>query len=207
MIVIGLTGGIASGKSTAAELLKALGAVVIDADRLGHRAYEPGSIGFEAVVNEFGHEIVSGDGTVNRLVLGGKVFGDPEQMQRLNAIVWPAIRRLAQEEIDECRRRGAEVVVLEAALLIEAGWDDLADEIWVVSVKAERARARLKQRNGLPEDQAQARIDAQLSNRDRQQHADVKIDNSHTLEKFEKRIKAQWQKLQKRIQKSAASRK
>ena len=71
----------------------------------------------------------------------------------------------------------------------------------------ERARARLKQRNGLPEDQAQARIDAQLSNRDRQQHADVKIDNSDTLEKFEKRIKAQWQKLQKRIQKSAASRK
>ena len=121
MIVIGLTGGIASGKSTAAELLKALGAVVIDADRLGHRAYEPGSIGFEAVVNEFGHEIVSGDGTVNRLVLGGKVFGDPEQMQRLNAIVWPAIRRLAQEEIAECRRRGAEVVVLEAALLIELG--------------------------------------------------------------------------------------
>lgn len=207
MIVVGLTGGIASGKSTAAELLKALGAVVIDADRLGHRAYEPGSVGFEAVVNEFGHEIVSEDGTVNRLVLGGKVFGDPEQMQRLNAIVWPAIRRLAQEEIAECRRRGAEVVVLEAALLIEAGWDDLADEIWVVSVKPERARARLKQRNGLPEDQAQARIDSQLSNRDRQQHADVKIDNSDTLEKFEKRIKAQWQKLQKRIQKSAASRK
>ena len=154
-----------------------------------------------------GHGTVSEEGTGNRLVLGGKVFGDPEQMQRLNAIVWPAIRRLAQEEIAECRRRGAEVVVLEAALLIEAGWDDLADEIWVVSVKPEGARARLKQRNGLPEDQAQARIDAQLSNRDRQQHADVKIDNSDTLEKFEKRIKAQWQKLQKRIQKSAASRK
>lgn len=204
MIVIGLTGGIASGKSTAAELLKALGAVVIDADRLGHRAYEPGSLGFEAVVNEFGHEIVSEDGTVNRLVLGGKVFGDPEQMQRLNDIVWPAIRRLAKEEITECRRRGAEVVVLEAALLIEAGWDDLVDEIWVVSVKANEAKARLKQRNGLPEDQAQARIDAQLSNRDRQQHANVKIDNSEALAKFEKRIKAQWQKLQKRIQKSAA---
>ncbi|NIR62195.1 MAG: dephospho-CoA kinase, partial [Gammaproteobacteria bacterium] len=77
MITIGLTGGIASGKSTVAEALKALGAVVIDADRLGHRVYEPGSPGFQKIVNAFGHDVVAADGTINRRVLGGKVFGDP----------------------------------------------------------------------------------------------------------------------------------
>ena len=93
MIVIGLTGGIASGKSAASEQLRTLGAVVLDADRLGHRVYEQGSPGFEKVVNEFGHDIVDAEGEINRQVLGGKVFGAPDQMQRLTDIMWPEIRR------------------------------------------------------------------------------------------------------------------
>ena len=182
MVVIGLTGGIASGKSTAAEQLKKLGAVVIDADRLGHRVYEPDTLGFEKVVNEFGHDIVAADGTINRQVLGGKVFGDPEQMQRLTNIVWPEIRRLARIEIAECKRQGAQVVVLEAAVLIEASWQNLVDEVWVVSTKPAVATERLVSRNGLSEEAAQARLDSQLSNRERERHADVKIRNSGELE-------------------------
>ena len=199
MIVIGLTGGIASGKSIAAEQLTEYGAVVIDADRLGHRVYEPNTPGFQKVVNEFGHDLVAEDGTINRQVLGGKVFGDEEQMKRLTDIVWPEIHRLAKYEIAECRRRRAEVVVLEAAVLIEAEWLDIVDEVWVVSAKPTVARERLMTRNKLTEEQAQARLDSQLSNREREQHADVKIDNSGELEKFQKRIKSQWNRLQKRV--------
>ena len=129
MIVIGLTGGIASGKSTAAEQLRQSGAHVIDADRVGHRVYEPGSPGFQKVVNEFGHDLVNTDGTINRQLLGGKVFGDPAQMKRLTDIAWPEIRRMASEEIEAERARGTtNVVVLEAAVLIEALPSRCSDE-------------------------------------------------------------------------------
>ncbi len=197
MIVIGLTGGIASGKSTAAEQLRQSGAHVIDADRVGHRVYEPGSPGFQKVVNEFGHDLVNTDGTINRQLLGGKVFGDPAQMKRLTDIAWPEIRRMASEEIEAERARGTtNVVVLEAAVLIEAEWTDLVDEVWVVYVRPEVARERLMARNNLSADQAQARIDSQLSNKDRLAHADVKIDNSESVEELIKRVDARWKKLQ-----------
>lgn len=207
MTVIGLTGGIASGKSTAAALLKSYGAIVIDADRVGHRVYEPGTNGFQAVVNEFGHDLVAADGTINRQLLGGKVFGDPAQMKRLTDIVWPEIRRLAAEEIEDLRKRGETApIVLEAAVMIEANWMDLADEIWVVTVSPEVARERLMTRNGLTEAQAQSRIDSQLSNKERLQYADVKIDNSGTLEQFEQRVEREWKRLLKRIEEPATKR-
>tara|TARA_B110000116_G_C16644954_1_gene494623 strand:- start:234 stop:857 length:624 start_codon:yes stop_codon:yes gene_type:complete len=199
MVVLGLTGGIASGKTTAAESLVEFGAQVIDGDRLGHRAYEPDSPFFEKVVNEFGHEIVGEDGTINRLVLGGKVFGNPEEMKRLTDVLWPEIRRLAKEEMAECKKQGVEVVVFEAAVLVEADWMDIVDEVWVLSVKPAIARERLMARNGLAEEAAQSRIDSQITNKEREAHADVKIDNSADLERFQKRIKTQWNKLQKRI--------
>ena len=206
MVVIGLTGGIASGKSTAAEYLTAWGAVVIDADKLGHRAYSPDSPFFEKVVNEFGHDIVADDGSINRMILGGKVFGDPVQMKRLTDILWPEIRRLAKEEIAECKQRGADVIVLEAAVLVEAEWTDLVDEVWVLSVKPPIARDRIMKRNGLSEEAAQSRIDSQITNKEREAYADVKIGNSGELDAFEKRTRAQWNKLQKRIATPAGSR-
>ncbi len=206
MVVIGLTGGIASGKSIAAERMREWGAEVIDADRLGHRAYAPDSPFFEKVVNEFGHDIVAEDGSINRQILGGKVFGDPEQMGRLTDILWPEIRRLAKEEIAECKQRGVEVIVLEAAVLVEAEWTDLVDEVWVLSVKPPLARDRIIERNGLTEEAAQSRIDSQITNKEREAHADVKIGNSGDLEGFEKRTKTQWNKLKKRIAAPAGSR-
>ena len=199
MITIGLTGGIASGKSTVAESLKSLGAVVIDADRLGHRVYEPGSPGFQKVVNAFGHEVVSADGSINRRMLGGKVFGDPEQMGRLTDISWPEIRRLAREEIAEHRRRDSEtIIVFEAAALLEAGWVDLVDEVWVVTTTIKGAIKRMRERSGLAEGPARARIDSQLSNRERLEHADVRIQNSDTLSHLESRVRYHWARLQKR---------
>jgi phosphopantetheine adenylyltransferase/dephospho-CoA kinase len=204
MTVIGLTGGIASGKSTAAALLKEYGAIVIDADRVGHRVYEPGTSGFQAVVNEFGHDLVAADGTINRQLLGGKVFGDPAQMQRLTDIVWPEIRKLAAEEIADLKKRDRKAtIVLEAAVMIEAGWTDLADEVWVVTVSPEIARDRLMSRNGLTEAQAQSRIDSQLSNKERLAYADVKIDNSGTVEQFEQRVEKEWKRLQRRNEQPA----
>lgn len=203
MIVIGLTGGIASGKSTAAEYLRHLGATLIDADRVGHRSYEPGTPGFEKVVNAFGHEIVGKDGLVDRRVLGGKVFGAPGEMERLNAILWPEIRRLIAEDLRDLRRKDRDqIIVLEAAVLIEAGWDDLCDEIWVVTVAQPIAIQRLMSRNGLPEEAALARINtqnAQLSPADRAAKADVRIDNSGTEQQMQQKLDRAWKTLTKRL--------
>jgi dephospho-CoA kinase len=206
-VVIGLTGGIASGKSTVAGQLHDLGAHVIDADRLGHRVYEPGTAGFQKVVNAFGHDIVAKDGTIDRRVLGGKVFGAPEQMERLSEITWPEIRKLAASDIADWKRKDRQgVIVLEAAVLLEAGWEDLVDEVWVVTVKIATAAERLMARNGLNEEQAMSRIQSQMSTRERLEHADVKIDNSDTLEDLSRRVERQWKQLEKRIAAPAGKR-
>lgn len=196
MTIIGLTGGIAAGKSTAAEILREFGATVIDADRLGHRSYEPGTPGFQKVVNAFGHDIVARDGTIDRRILGGKVFGAPGQLERLNAIVWPEIRSLIQDEVKQIRSQDTDsVIVLEAAVLLEAGWEDLCDEVWVVVTPVQTAVERLKERNGLSEDAAMARINAQMSNKERTDRADVKIENSSSEDQLRARVERAWKAL------------
>ena len=200
--VIGLTGGIASGKSTIADYLRDLGAVVVEGDQLGHRVYEPGTSGFERVVNEFGHDIVAEDGTIDRRVLGGKVFGAPDEMDRLNGVMWPAIRELAEEEFREISGRDSEaVVIFEAAVMIEAGWQDLVDEIWVVTTNKETAIDRLEKRNGYSREQALARIDSQMSNSQRREYGDVKFNNSEDEVKLKSRVEYHWKRLLKRITK------
>lgn len=200
MTVIGLTGGIASGKSTAAEQLKALGALLIDADRVGHRSYEPGTPGFEKVVNAFGHDIVGKDGTIDRRILGGKVFGAPGELDRLNAIVWPEIRRLIAADLRELKRQHRHaIIVLEAAVLIEAGWEDLCDEVWVVATPVKTAVERLTSRNGLSAEAAMVRINAQMSARERAEHATVKIDNAGTEEQLKGRVERAWKALERRL--------
>ncbi len=204
--IIGLTGGIASGKSTVAEHLGELGAVIVEGDQLGHRVYEPGTSGFEKVVNAFGHDIVAEDGTINRRVLGGKVFGAPEEMERLNSVMWPAIRELAEQDFAEIGQRDPNaVIVFEAAVMLEAGWQDLVSEIWVVTTKQDAAIDRLKTRNGYSREQALARIESQMSNRQRQEYADVKFNNSETEEKLKSRVEYHWKRLLKRIAEPAKS--
>mgnify|MGYP001256073844 CR=1 FL=1 len=193
MRVVGLTGGIASGKSTAAKLLGELGAQVIDADVLGHEAYNPGTSAFQAVVQAFGEDIVAEDGSINRRALGGKVFGNDVALKRLTDIVWPEIRRLAELEIHKIRGENpTAVIVLEAAVLFEAGWEDIADEIWVVVVEPEIAIERAMQRDGADRSAIEARINSQLSNEERTAKAHLIIDNSEDEEALVSRVKAAW---------------
>lgn len=195
-LIIGLTGGIASGKSTAAALLGDWGAHVIDADKLGHRAYLQGTAAFAQVVETFGSGVVGDDGEINRAALGAEVFGDTNRLDELTAIVWPAIRTMAQDEIASVQAQDPErVIVLEAAVLIEAGWQDLVDQVWVVTVDPEVAITRASARDGIDAAAVQARIDAQLSNAERCQGADQVIDNSATLTELTASLEALWQQL------------
>ncbi len=196
MIVIGLTGGIASGKSTAAQHLFELGAHVIDADLLGHRAYEPGTDAYRAVIDCFGDGVVADDGSIDRKALGGKVFGKPDALDKLTAIVWPEILRLAELEIDEQRSRNpGGVTVLEAAVLLEAGWESAVDEVWVVSVDRATAVERTMARDGLDAEAVQRRIDSQLSNDERVSKADVVIDNSSDLQSMIAHLDEDWKRI------------
>ena len=195
---IGLTGGIASGKSTVVELLREFGAATIDADKLGHQTYEPGTDTFNAVVAAFGDELVADDGTIDRRVLGGKVFGKPDELKRLTDIVWPGIRALAAAELRRLAGEGTEVAVLEAAVLIEAEWQDLVDEVWVVSVSPDAARERLMARNNMSAEDADARINSQLSNDERLQHADIALDTDCPLNEVRGRVEAAWTALARR---------
>lgn len=195
---IGLTGGIASGKSTVVELLREFGAATIDADKLGHQTYEPGTDTFRAVVAAFGDELVAEDGTIDRRVLGGKVFGKPDELKRLTDIVWPGIRALAAAELQRLAGEGTEVAVLEAAVLIEAEWQDLVDEVWVVSVSPDAARERLMARNNMSAEDADARINSQLSNDERLRHADIVLDTDCPLDEVRGRVEAAWTALAER---------
>jgi len=176
---------------------------VIDADLLGHRTYEPGSETFVAVVRTFGEDLVAADGTIDRKLLGGRVFGKPDELKKLTDIVWPGIRKLASEELGEFEVAGNELAVLEAAVLFEAGWEDLCDEIWVVVVEPDLAVERLAARNGLAPDAAKARIASQLSNAERIARADVVIENNRDLEALEASILQAWVALQERLQAAA----
>ncbi len=195
-MIIGLTGGIASGKSTAARKLGDWGAHVIDADKLGHRAYLAGTAAFDEVVATFGADVVGDDGEINRQALGAKVFGEGNRLDELTAIVWPAIRRLAQDEITEVRQRNpATVVVLEAAVLLEAGWQDLVDEIWVTVVDRDVAVARATARDDVDAAAVEARIDAQLSNDERIAQAQRVLDNSADETALIEQLQTLWAEL------------
>ena len=172
MAVICLTGGIASGKSTAARFLANQGAEVIDADKLGHEAYAPGNPANDQIVAHFGEEVRAPNGDIDRKALGGKVFGQPDQLKALTDIVWPEIRHLAEDRIRSALDQNpARHVVLEAAVLIEAGWEDLGDEVWVVTVEPETAIARCMARDGLERAAVEQRLAAQLTNEERTTHA------------------------------------
>ncbi|MCC6958347.1 MAG: dephospho-CoA kinase [Dehalococcoidia bacterium] len=203
MHVIGLTGGIASGKSTVTRFFKDREIPVIDADILGHRTYDPGTDTFAAVVAAFGQDLVAPDGSIDRRVLGGKVFGKPEELKRLTDIVWPGIRKLASESLSEFEAAGNTLVVLEAAVMFEAGWEDLVNEVWVVVVEPNFAVERLATRNGLDAAAARARIDSQLSNAERIARSDIVITNNGTLDELESNIQQAWNALQERLQTAA----
>ena len=195
MFVIGLTGGIGSGKSTVSDMLRAKGAAIVYADQIGHEAYRPGTPVWQQVVDAFGRQVVGGDGQIDRRKLGQVVFSDPQACRRLDAITHPPMKRMMAERLEELRRQGTKVAVLEAAILIEAGWDELADEVWMTVVSPEVAAQRSMERSGLSREQAEARIAAQLSNEERLKHAQVVIDTNCTLEEVAQRVDELWDDL------------
>jgi dephospho-CoA kinase len=165
VITVGITGGIGSGKSTASQILGELGAEVIDADKVGHRIYLPDTPAWREIVATFGAGVLAPDRTIDRSKLGPMVFSDPAALHKLNAIAHGKIFSYIQGQIDYMHQKQAtRVVVVEAAILLEAGWRSLVDQLWVVVTDIDVAIARLKTYKNFTEDQARARIAAQLSN-------------------------------------------
>jgi phosphopantetheine adenylyltransferase / dephospho-CoA kinase len=188
-----LTGGMASGKSTASSFLEQKGAYVIDADKLGHRVYDPGTQAYLKVIEAFGADVVGDDNHIDRRQLGGIVFGNPAALKQLTDIVWPEIRRLAEMEIESYEMLDPDaVVVLEAAVLFEAGWEGLGDEIWVTVVDREIAISRAMARDGAERGAIENRLNAQLSNDERVARATVAIYNNGDRDHLLKQLENAW---------------
>jgi len=192
-LLIGLTGGIACGKSTVSGLLAARGASIVDADLLAREVVAPGSPGLSAVVAAFGPEVLGADGALNRAALGARVFADPEARARLEAITHPRIAALSLERLQAARASGAPLVVYDAALLFESGRADAFRPILVVTAPRAVQRARLMQRDGLDAAAADARIDSQMPVADKAARADHVIDNGQSLAHTEAQVAALWQ--------------
>lgn len=193
MLTIGLTGGIGSGKSAVADLMKQLGASIIDADRLGHEAYTPNSEAWQQVVEAFGKDILTDEGEIDRRKLGSIVFADPAELARLNGIMHPLMARMVEARKNQLRDAGETVAVVEAAVLFEAGWDSLVDEVWSTHSPADVVVKRLHERNGLSEEEARKRINSQMSTEERNGRSDVVVENSADLSTLERTVRDLWQ--------------
>jgi len=194
MKIIGLTGGISSGKSTVSRFLAGLGAVILDADKVGHKAFKPDTELWQEVVAAFGRQILKPSGEIDREKLGGMVFGNPKLLAQLNQIMHPRMYDMMQAQLEEYRQQGVGVVVLEAALLLEANWTSLVDEVWVTAAAESTVLKRLKEKSGLSEPQSWARIRSQMSNEERVKRADVVIDTDCSLDELKARVKELWEK-------------
>jgi dephospho-CoA kinase len=199
MLTIGLTGGIGSGKSTVAQILGEFGAPILDADKVAHTTYAPGAPAYNAVVAAFGADIVAPDRTIDRKKLGAVVFGSPERLNKLTSIVWPATFESIRRNVAELRTGGAKLpIVVEAAILIEANWQPLFDEIWLVRASREQVVARIESQRGLKPAETEARIRAQLSDEERAKHATLVIENNGSIEELRELLKTVWSEALKR---------
>ena len=194
--IIGLTGGIGSGKSTVSQYLAELGATIIDADKVGHEALTRADVKKDIAV-AFGREVFGPDGEVDRKKLGPVVFGSPEALAKLNHIMHRRMRTMMEDRLAQYKKQGVGVVVMEAAVLLEtdADWDKLVDEIWVTVSSEATVIKRMKDQRGMTEEQTKARIGAQMSNEQRIKRAKVVIHNDGNLDAAKKTVKKQWEKL------------
>ncbi len=195
MLIIGLTGGILSGKSTVAQFLSQLGAVVIDADELGHEVYKPHTEAWQEIVAAFGNEVLTENCEVDRQKLSQIVFSSPQALSQLNQITHPKILSVVQGKLEELRRQGVGVVILEAPLLIEANWIETVDQVWVTIAPESTVLQRLRHRSGFSKEQARARIRSQMPTEERLKYADVVISTDCTLERVRAQVERLWQGL------------
>ncbi len=194
MLVIGLTGGIASGKSTAARILASFGAAIVDADAISRQVLEPPSDALDAVAARFGAQVLQPDGTVDRARLGELVFADPGARHDLEAITHPAIMALSAAAILEASQT-APVVFYEAALLFESGRDRAFVETWLIALPEDLQLRRLMQRNGLSEAEALARVHAQMPLNEKVERATLTVWNDGDTHLLQHRLHAEWLRL------------
>ncbi len=203
MSYFGLTGGVASGKSTAARMFEELGAHVIDADRIGHECHSPSSPAYSEIVQRFGREILDATGEINRKRLGALVFSDPEKLHALNAIVHPRIIARVEELAKQFSSRNpAAVILVDAALIFEAGIGGRFEKVIVTWCRPEQQIERLMHK-GLTREQAQSRIAAQIPVEEKRRRADFVIDSSGSLENTRAQVEAIYAKLQRVAQAEA----
>lgn len=189
-MVLGITGGIASGKTTVAQAFQAMGAVVISADQLAREIVRPGAKALRQIAAHFGQQVIKEDGTLNRQLLGDIIFNDQGARLVLNSITHPAIAELAGKRLREAELGGAPLVVYDAPLLFEAGADKQVDMVLVVKVDERVQLARLMARDGIDQQQARARIDSQMPQREKAARADFVVDNSGSPEETEEQVRA-----------------
>ncbi len=169
--------------------------MVIDADKIGHEVFQPGTDAWREVVAAFGKHILTPNGDIDRARVGKLVFGNPESLARLNRIMHPRIAERVTTEIKEYRRQGVVVAVIEAPLLIEAGWPSVVDEVWITVAPESTVIRRLQKRGGLSDAESRTRIRAQLSSEERVKHADVVINTDCRLDDLKASMEEQWRRL------------
>ncbi|XP_037294471.1 bifunctional coenzyme A synthase isoform X2 [Manduca sexta] len=194
--VIGLSGGIASGKSNIAEKLRAKGAGIVNCDIIAHELYKPGLPLNHTIAETFGAEVITETGEVDRKRLGQIVFGDKEQLEKLNTIVWPAVVEEAQRRVRTLGERGHRVVVMEAAVMIRARWYRRCHQLWSVIIPPEEAIKRLQKRNNLTEEEARQRIEAQPTNLEQVAHANIVFSPYWSYDYTQAQIDKAWDHLQ-----------
>ncbi len=199
MRVVGLTGGIACGKSTVSEILRRLGVPIVDADRIAREVVEPGGPVLAGIVQEFGPSVLQPDGTLDRSALGALVFGDAAALGRLNAIVHPAIQERSGALLAEHARAGAPIALYDAALILENGLGGAMDALIVVAVPEDLQVERLVKRDGISREAALARIRAQMPLAEKIAAADWVVDNSGTPAETEERVRGIWRAVKERF--------
>jgi len=196
MKTIGLTGGIGSGKSTVSQLLVELGAFVIDADKVGHEIYLPGKEAWKQVTAAFSQDILAPDQTIDRKKLGAIVFGSEDARKKLNSIVHPLMFTDIGRRIKEKRAEGfTKPIVIEAAILIEANWLPLADEVWLVVTNKNAVIDRVASQRGMSTKETEARIASQLSDAERHKYATLVIENDGSLDDLKKKVQTAWSRV------------
>lgn len=193
MKVIGLTGGIACGKSTASAYLKELGACIVDTDGISRTTTKKGGKGYDAVLSHFGRDLLMENGEIDRRKLGGIVFSDEKKRQELNALIHPIVIEESKAQMKAAEEAGYTVCILDVPLLFESGMETLCDETWLVYVPREEQIRRINERDGLDEKAAAARIDSQMPLEEKMKRADRAIDTSGTIEETQVKIKALWE--------------
>jgi dephospho-CoA kinase len=195
MYLIGLTGNIAAGKSLVGQLLVELGARLIDADALVRELQRRGAPVYEAIVAEFGADILRADGEIDRAKLGARAFADPAVMRRLEVIIHPAVDQEIKNQISNFKSQKDAVVVIEAIKLIEAGLHRQCDALWVVTARPQVQLDRLMRTRGLSEAEARLRVEAQSPQSEKAARADVLIENNGTLDALRAQVKQHWEQI------------